>query len=177
MRPSKKMRVLSGTSGSELPALVLDSTTTSTPYAVNGSKRSVVVPPSPRNELLRGGDARRKWALGSEVELEQASEQDMESRAARRKAYASKLSSHFSTRNRVIWEVEAIPGPAGSPADGDNSVGEEAGVEVDEGNERLPKGLSRSFKKYSGIKGKEGANAAVGPSGQTWTPLENQVGA
>jgi len=127
---------------------------------------------TPRNELLRKGDARRKWALGSEVKPEQASEQDMELRTARRSAYASKLSSHFNARSRKIWEAEteSIQESANFPADGGASdLGEDAEFGVDEDNDSPPKGLS--------AKNKGKANTAVGPFGQTWTPLEKQVGA
>lgn len=171
--PSKRLRVPPDTSISgSLPVPARDSI--SRVHCVNRPKPNIKGDPStPRNELLRGGDARRKWALGSEVEPEQVSKRDMELRTARRNAYASKLSSHFGARNRTIWEA----GTEGTQesvrpllADDEPDVDESAEFD-DEDTERL----SRSSRKGLGTKSKENTKALVGPSGQPWTPLEKQV--
>jgi hypothetical protein len=178
--PSKRLRGPPNTSASgSLPVPARDST--SRLQSVNDSQRNIKGDPNsaPRNELLRGGDARRKWALGSEAEPEQVSKRDIELRTACRNAYASKLSFHFSVRNRKIWDAEAegTQESVGSPLDDDEPDVDEGAEFENEDTERLLKSLPKSSRKGLGTKSKEKAKAAVGPSGQPWTPLDKQVGA
>lgn len=102
--------------------------------------------------------------MGSEPEV--VPPEDVEARQARRNAFATKLSSHFERRDqrREGFDAAALEGSPTLPNDDEGGDEREDEMNIDEVEPKPKKGR----------KGK-GKPEAVGPSGQTWTPLEKQV--
>lgn len=169
-RPFKKQRQYSGHNGTP----TAPSTTSMAQRVTQPEPRvadvslsapvSTVTAPVPPKRVIRVGEARRKWALGSEPEV--VPPEDVEARTARRNAFATKLSSHFERRDQRREGLDAI-------AVGDSPSLPNDDEDPDERQDELSiDDVEPKPKKNRKGKGKP---EAVGPSGQTWTPLEKQV--
>lgn len=164
-RPAKKQRQSSGhdvTSTASATTSVAQRVTQPRVANVSSSAPTITVTtPDSSKRVIRVGEARRKWALGSEPVI--VPPEDLEAQKARRNAFATKLSSHFERRDqrRESMNTFGMEDSPGAPNDDDD---DQDGMDVDEVEPKPSKGR----------KGK-GKPEAVGPSGKTWTPLEKQV--
>lgn len=185
-RPSKKTRVSSTFSDEANDSAVLTFQDSKSRVRVHdasaGAPGITVTLPSAKKEIVRAGEAQRKWALGSTSELVPLTPEELEARKTRRDAYATKLSIHFDSKNKRRWDVENADTAAliesqeedmpETRVDGDNLEDNE-----DEESAQKSRTTSKSSKKAISTKGKGKAKSDIGPSGQTWTPLEKQVNA
>ncbi|KAF8309367.1 hypothetical protein DL93DRAFT_2100103 [Clavulina sp. PMI_390] len=164
-----------------------DSPRTTNPKLSASSVSKVSINPLKAEGSTRSEDARRKWALGSTVS-EDLTAEDREARATRHAEYATKLSSRFGSRRQRQREIEA-ESTSTTPPDGDaeefpNESTANTEMDLDMEDELLDmeetESAIRDTKKNKGSmnkssKGKGKAKGELGPSGQSWTPLEKQI--
>lgn len=138
-------------------------------------------------------DARKKWALGSPASYgstaEILKEEEEKAKLARRRAFVAKLSTQSSIRERRHRDLEGSGSGIDLPIYGEDDdipeplEGEEEDMDIDEeegdsnhkaASSKKSKSKNPASSKSSKAKGK--SKVEVGPSGQTYTPLEKQAG-
>lgn len=124
---------------------------------------------------IRSNTARDAWAFGTSVETLPLTPEALEARRARREAFAARLTTRFTARDRQNWEKENVDA---TPTPEDDAADPTSGNSEDPPNDDDPPSLVGA-KTKGGSKEKSTrkpkAKAEVGPSGQAWTPLEKQV--
>lgn len=94
---------------------------------------------------------------------------------ARRAAFANKLSLRTSWQEQRHRNLEDSASPANDQTGSDLDETGNFSEDPDGTDRPKGKGKSRSGKKVASSTSKGKGKAVVGPSGQTWTPLEKQV--
>ncbi|KAF9519406.1 hypothetical protein BS47DRAFT_1388222 [Hydnum rufescens UP504] len=195
-RPSKKSRVSSDASSSSKVSAPAPQPAERRPRVYTSGDPSppiIVTEPNGRPETSRPAiDARRKWALSeiksSTFAMDTTDEEEAKARKARRRAFAAKLSIRTSTRDQHHRDLEQVTSGPTAPLQGDEEEELSGPLEEDDclmdidadDQDNSHRKTSSTISKKKAVamstsaRGKGKSKVEIGPSGQSYTPLEKQ---